>query len=136
MSAESFKLKAQKYSNLNNNRRKTRSALWASWLPPTDNGELWLLPYCVSAVYQNKTKWRSKQKSKTNLFTIETMLTCSLGSGQFKWKYQSPSTLSFTLLNFLVNPIQNGEGGGGCLRPFKECLPNVANFTKIYWRTR
>ena len=25
---------------------------------------------CVSAVYQNKTKWRSKQKSKTNLFII------------------------------------------------------------------
>ena len=48
----------------------TRSALLASGLPPTGNGESWRPSYCVSAVCQNKAKWRSKQKSKTILFTI------------------------------------------------------------------
>ena len=61
MSAENFKLKAQKYLNFT-----TRSALSASGFPPTENGESWCPSYCVLVVCQNKAKWRSKQKSKTN----------------------------------------------------------------------
>ena len=66
MSAENFKLKEQKYLIP----LTTRSALRASGLPPTENGESWRPSYCVSAVCQNKAKWRSKQKSKTVLSTI------------------------------------------------------------------
>ena len=51
---------------------------------------------------------------------------------------------SVTFISF--NPIPPGGGGGGeCPRRFqlsrtslifKQYLPNVATFTKIYWRTR
>ena len=68
MSAGNFILKAQKYFAFG---LTTRLALPASGLPPTENGESWRPSYCVSAVCQNKAKWRSKQKSKTILFTIQ-----------------------------------------------------------------
>ena len=56
--------------------------------------------------------------------------------------------LSGNSMSNIFNPIPPGGGGGGggkCLRRlqlsrtsliFKQYLPNVATFTKIYWRTR
>ena len=51
------------------------------------------------------------------------------------------------ILCLFINPIRPWRGGGGrkCLRRFqlsrtslifKQYLPNVSNFSKIYWRTR